>query len=213
MVHHSWDRLPLRWPRRVPLRPAVLFASLLALVLLLPNPAFAHGALKSATPGEGDTLSVAPGELRLTFTEAVELAVSRLDLTGPNGPVALAALALDPDSATVLVGAIEGRLVPGTYTVNWQAVGADGHPVRGQYSFIIESGARGLTMAENSAATQAPTPAAPTNTNAVGTVTPESTGSSTLAWLIAAVVLGIIGVVGFQLFGRRPQPEDAGEDV
>jgi hypothetical protein len=137
--------------------------------------------------------------LRLTFTEALELAVSRLSLTGPNGPVALAPLTLAPDSATVIVGGIEGPLVAGTYTVNWQAVGADGHPVRGEYSFTIGSGAQGLTTAEPSAAARSP--AAPTAAEEVGTT--GSSGSGAWVWLVVVVVLGAIGAAAFQRFTRR----------
>jgi methionine-rich copper-binding protein CopC len=179
----------------------VVAALLLAFMVvpLVPTRAFAHGDLQSATPGDGDQLSVAPRELRLTFTEAVELAVSRLSLTGPNGPVALAPLTLAPDSATILTGGIEGPLVAGTYTVNWQAVGSDGHPVRGEYTFVIAPGAQGLTTAAPSAA--APTQAAaPVATEEAANA--ESSGSNAWTWLIAVVILGGIGVLWFARRGR-----------
>lgn len=211
MLHHSMDQHSRRWPRSALPRPAVLLASFLALFLLFPGRAAAHQELLRAAPADGAALSAAPEALRLVFNEAVELAVSRLSLTGPEGPVALAPLVVGPDSATVLIGGIEGPLVAGSYTVNWQVVGADGHPVRGEYSFAIKPGARGLAAAEPSAAT--PAPAAPTTTEAAETVTPESSGSNALMWLITAVVLGVIGVVAFQLFARRPRPEDTGERV
>lgn len=210
MLHRFGDQRSLQWPRSVILRPVVLLASLFVLFLMLPSPAFAHGALKGASPGGGESLSTAPREIRLSFTEAVELAVSRLGLTGPQGPVALAPLVVDPDSSTVLIGGIEGPLVAGSYTVNWQVVGADGHPVRGEYSFTIAPGAQGLATAQPS--TAAPTtPAAPAA--AEGAVTTGSSGSSALLWIIGAAVLGIIGLVMFQLLARRPQSDNAGEHV
>lgn len=193
LVHHRSQ--PALRPHRV----AVL-ALLLFFLPLLPTPAFAHGALRSATPGEGDQLSAAPRELRLTFTEAVEIAVSRLRLTGPAGPVALGPLAVSPDPANVLFGAIEGPLAAGTYTVNWQAVGADGHPVRGEYSFAIASGAQGLTTADPAAAAPvvAPSPAS------VDAGAADPPGSSTWVWLLTLVALGALGWAAFRLFaGRR----------
>jgi methionine-rich copper-binding protein CopC len=167
-------------------------------VPLLPAKAFAHGALESATPGNGDQLAVAPRELRLTFTEAIESAVSELVLTGPNGPVVLAPLALAPDSATVLISKIEGALVAGTYTVNWQAVGTDGHPVRGEYSFVISPGAQGLTAAEPAAT--APNPAAPAATESADH--PQPSGSNAWMWIIVVVVLGGIAALWFARRGR-----------
>lgn len=199
-VHRHPDPTKLRSLRTV----TVLLLAFLA-GGLVPARAFAHGALRSASPADGDRLSIAPRELRLTFTEAVELAVSRLSLTGPDGSVALAPLTLAPDSATVLIGGIEGPLVAGTYTVNWQAVGADGHPVRGEYSFAVEQGAAGLTTAEP--ATAAPAPTAFAGTEEAGDT--ESSGSGTWLWILAAVVFGAIGWVALQRYSDRR--EDAGE--
>lgn len=97
-------------------------------------------------PSSGAHLSVAPRQLRLTFTERPELTFARLQLLGPgNAPVALGRLSLD--SVRTLVASIDGPLVAGTYTVRWQIAGADGHPVRGNYRFTIAPGATGLGVA------------------------------------------------------------------
>ena len=185
-------------------RARAFLTPLLALFLLLPGQAWAHGELRSAAPGDGDHLSVAPRELRLTFTEAVELALARLALTGPSGPVELAPLALHPDSATVLVGAIQGPLVAGTYTVNWQVAGADGHPVRGEYTFVIAPGAEGLAppVAGPTAPGQEPPPAE--HHDAVTFPTGSQFGAESplyaaVRWLTFLGLLGVIGVVAFRL--------------
>ncbi len=123
------------------------FLVLLILMLGAPATALAHGALKSSVPASGAHLSVAPTELRLTFTEAVELTFTRLELLGPDSQ----AVALGPlghygdDGARRVVGsAIREPLVAGTYTVAWQIAGADGHPVRGRFTFMLMPGATGL---------------------------------------------------------------------
>ena len=118
----------------------VLLLSLVA----LPRPALGHGALKSSNPKAGAHLAAAPRELRLTFTEPAELAVTRIELLAPDGTaVTLAPLRIG-DSTTVVVTDIVGVLVAGTYTVAWQVVGRDGHPVRGRFRFTIAPGATGL---------------------------------------------------------------------
>lgn len=207
----SADR-PLSLTKRYLIRYVTGLVVGLMIVPCLPNAAFAHGTLRSAAPGDGDRLLVAPSELRLTFTEAVEVAIARLTLTGPDGNVELAPLALHPDSATVLIAAIQGPLVVGAYNVQWQMVGADGHPVRGEYSFVIEAGAQGLTTAEPASAVAASLDAstAEQSGNAVRT---EPTGSSALVWLIIGGVLAVFAVVGIKLFGRRPDSEAGGEHV
>lgn len=186
------------------------------LLLLLPAIALAHGALSHSTPGADDELSTAPTDLRLTFTEPVELAVARLTLEGPDGPVALAPLALG-DSANVLVGAITGPLVAGAYTVHWQVTGADGHPVTGEYSFSIAPGAAGLY----SAPTTIDSATAPSESHHPAATFPESpdfgAGSPLYAavrWLTFLSTLGVIGAVAFRLLvlplvGRSTLPEPA----
>lgn len=180
-----------------------LVLALLAMSLL-PGLAFAHTQLRSAFPGGGDHLSVAPRQLRLTFTEAVELALTRLALTGPNGAVELAPLALHPDSAAVLLGAIQSPLVAGAYTVNWQIAGADGHPVRGEYSFVVAPGAEGLIAATAGPAAPGQKPPPAEHHDAVTFPTGSAFGVESplyaaVRWLTFLGLLGVIGVVAFRL--------------
>jgi putative copper export protein/methionine-rich copper-binding protein CopC len=172
----------------------------LGLSLLSPTPGYAHGALRRSEPGQGAHLSTAPGELRLTFTENVELAVARLQLAGPAGAsLALGPLALHPDSATVLIAPIRGGLVAGVYTVAWQVAGADGHPVRGTYTFVIAPGAAGL------AGPLAPGAAAPPVTHHEPTALPAGEGFDAesplyvvVRWLTYLALAGVIGATAFR---------------
>src|SRR5690606_15988098 len=110
----------------------------------LPTVVHAHDDLVRSEPSDSALLTSAPRALRLTFTGAVELALARLTLTGPEGEVDLGALSLDADSSNILSGPVRGGLVAGRYTVRWQIAGADGHPVRGEFTFVIAPGAAGL---------------------------------------------------------------------
>ena len=174
----------------------------LALLTVAPSQLTAHGVLRRAVPGNGDHLTAVPRELRLTFTEPVEVAVARLELSGPNGPVALAPLALDPDSSTVLVGPIRGGLVAGAYTVRWQVTGTDGHPVRGSYSFTVLSSAAGL--ASSTAIPSAAEGAAPQREHHDPVSLPAGPGFDAESPLYAAVrwltFLGLLGVIGAVAF-------------
>lgn len=170
------------------------------MALLLPTEALAHGMLQKATPGDGDQLTTAPRELRLTFTEDVELAFARLALKGPGGPVALAPPALASDSARVLVGRIQGGLIAGTYTVTWQVAGADGHPVRGTYSFTIAPGAQGLVPPP--APGQAPPPTEhhnPVSFPSGAGFGAESPLYVAVRWLTFLGLLGVTGAVAFRM--------------
>ena len=111
-------------------------------LVFLPRSAAAHEGLRSSLPAKDGVLQAAPTVLRLTFTNRPDLRFTRVQLRGPTGQdVALDQNTLD--SATV-VAPIRGPLVPGVYTVAWQVAGADGHPVRGQFSFTIAAGATGI---------------------------------------------------------------------
>jgi putative copper export protein/methionine-rich copper-binding protein CopC len=124
---------------------ARLVAICAVLVLGVAGTAYAHLALESSQPANGALLTDHPRELRLTFNEEVELAVARIWLRDSTGaPVALSPLLSPGDSAKILITVILGRLKSGTYTVEWQAAGDDGHPVRGRFSFTIAPGAAGL---------------------------------------------------------------------
>ena len=132
----------------------------LAAGLALPRAAAAHGVLRRAQPASGARLDSVPREIRLTFNEPVELAVARIALRGADGALVPLAGVSRGDSATVIVAAVTGPLAPGTYTVEWQVAGRDGHPVRGSYRFTILPGAAGTATAQAPAAPAAPVGAA-----------------------------------------------------
>jgi copper transport protein len=113
--------------------------------VLVPQVALAHLGLLRSTPAHGAHLAAAPRAIRLTFTEAVEVAVARLRLIGPSGSgVPLAPLHQPIDSGHVIETEVLGRLVGGIYRIEWQVVGRDGHPVRGVISYVVAPGATGL---------------------------------------------------------------------
>ncbi|WP_416237187.1 copper resistance CopC/CopD family protein [Streptomyces marinisediminis] len=105
-------------------------------------PAAAHATLTSTAPAEGAVVDRAPEEVTLTFSEEVGLsgadAVRVLDPNGDRvddgGPTESA-----PRTFSV-------RLTPGipdgTYTVAWQAVSADSHPIAGAFTFSVGAPSR-----------------------------------------------------------------------
>jgi methionine-rich copper-binding protein CopC len=106
----------------------------------------AHGKLRSSNPAKGEHLSVVPRQIRLVFSEAYESAYAHLEVTGPGGSVRLGELQQPADSPRVMLADVEGGLTAGIYTVKWQIAGADGHAVRGEYTFVIAPEAAGLSL-------------------------------------------------------------------
>ena len=200
---------------------ALLGLGLAAGLLGAPRAAAAHGALKASQPKAGAHLGEAPRELRLTFTERAELAVTRIELLGPGD----SAVALSPlrygDTKTVVVTDIMGALIAGTYTVAWQVVGRDGHPVRGRFRFTIAPGAAGLGVAAASepvdhrahmadSAGPAAAPAADT-LHHDPTALPIGAGFDAESPLFAAVrwlgYVGMLALVGTIIFARVVLPD------
>ena len=181
---------------------AALLATLL-LVIVFPQDADAHGALRRSEPAEGAQLTVVPRELRLVFNETVELGFARLALTGPDGPVALGALTHPPDSASVLVAAVTGGLIAGPYTLAWQIAGEDGHPVRGQIAFTVAPGALGIAaVAAGPTAPGQETPPASHHAAASfptdGGFDAESPLYVAIRWLTFVGLVGLLGAVAFR---------------
>ncbi|MFD0022736.1 copper resistance CopC/CopD family protein [Streptomyces sp. NPDC058382] len=129
---------------RRPLAAAGLLAALVGVVfgllLAVAGPASAHAALTGSDPQDGAVVDTAPKQVVLTFSEQVAVGGGSIRVLDPNGKRAdTEAAPLDLHSgSTVKYGvALHTGLPDGTYTVAWQAVSADSHPVSGAFTFSI----------------------------------------------------------------------------
>lgn len=129
---------------RRPLAAAGLLAALVGVVfgllLAVAGPASAHAALTGSDPQDGAVVDTAPKQVTLTFSEQVAVDEGSIRVLDPNGKRAdTEAAPLDLHSgSTVKYGvALHTGLPDGTYTVAWQAVSADSHPVSGAFTFSI----------------------------------------------------------------------------
>jgi methionine-rich copper-binding protein CopC len=111
----------------------------LALVLMLgvlaPRVALAHAFLDHAVPGVGATVSGSPGELQLTFTQDIELALSGVKLTTAAG--AAVSTGRPSGSGSTMSVRLGRALAPGTYIVHWHVVSVDTHPTSGTFKFTV----------------------------------------------------------------------------
>lgn len=120
---------------------AVLFAGAAA-------PASARSAfhlrLLRSDPAADTTVATPPAAVRLTFSEAPELAVTTVRLTGPGDrAVALGRLARQPRDRATVVATPRGPLAHGRYTVAWRTMSHDGHPMRGTFHFTVAGAGHG----------------------------------------------------------------------
>lgn len=175
-------------------RLSVILPLALALTLFgVAAPAAAHTGIESTIPADGETLTVLPELFSVTATEELK------DLTGDGDGFALQITG--PDGARLDTGelVIEGRTAstpavvdaPGTYTLAYQVVGEDGHPVAGEIQFVwAPDGTPGVTQESNAADGPA---TATQDTGMPGWVVPA----------IIAVLVGIFAIVMAIVTARR----------
>ncbi|MFJ6748033.1 copper resistance CopC/CopD family protein [Streptomyces sp. NPDC091266] len=127
-------------PRRsVALRLLVVAAALFGALLGGAAPASAHAALTGSNPAQGSVVDRAPEQVSLTFSEGVALGDDSIRVLDPQGKrVDRGKLRNLCSGSTVKYGAgLPPGLADGTYTVAWQAVSADSHPVSGAFTFSV----------------------------------------------------------------------------
>ena len=99
-------------------------------------PAAAHSPLISSSPADGDVLAAAPQAIEMKFRGTARLV--RLALTGAqSGEVALSGehLMVEKHRHTIALPAIAAD----EYEVRWRALSADGHVVKGSFSFTVST--------------------------------------------------------------------------
>ncbi len=113
---------------------------LLTLAIAAPLYALAHPKLVSAVPAANSHVMAVPAAVRLTFQERLEPALSRITMMHAGvHSVTLGAVAADSADNKTLVASLKTPMGTGVYTVTWQAAGADGHPMRGSYTFTVDA--------------------------------------------------------------------------
>jgi methionine-rich copper-binding protein CopC len=120
------------------IRSTLKTRAVLGVLLLLggTGEASAHAKLVSAAPAENAMAMPPPTELRLKFSEAIEPKFTKVKVTGPDGKVIKTGpVRQDTADKTTVIVPFTGPLPDGKYTVEWQAVSADTHKVKGTYSF------------------------------------------------------------------------------
>lgn len=107
-------------------------------VLLDPVAGQAHAFLRRAAPAVGATVHAAPGNLRLWFTEQLEISLCRVEVVDSDGHSVLAGkLRMAPHNRKELVAPLKKSLPEGRYRVQWKAVSTDRHVTHGNFMFEL----------------------------------------------------------------------------
>lgn len=108
-------------------------------VLATAGPAGAHAALTGSDPAKGSVVRGAPEQVTLDFSEGVAMSDGAIRVLDPRGQRVDTRKVRDTGTAGKVQRAVSLKpgLGKGTYTVAWQAVSADSHPVSGAFTFSV----------------------------------------------------------------------------
>jgi methionine-rich copper-binding protein CopC len=106
-----------------------------ALCLLAARAAYAHAHLDRAEPAAGSTVTQAPTEVALWFTEALEPKFSGVEVRDAKGLAVQAGPAGLAGRAALRVPL--NALAPGNYKVIWHVMSVDTHRTQGTFTFTV----------------------------------------------------------------------------
>jgi len=114
--------------------------SALALTLLLTGSVLAHAKLKQAEPVPDSTVTIAPKEVKMIFSEEIDTKKSSANVFNATGAqVDNGDSKVNVNERTVMTVTLKQPLANGVYTVKWEAVTPDddGHS-SGEFKFTVQ---------------------------------------------------------------------------
>lgn len=112
-----------------------LIAAALSAFLLTGTVALSHAMLDRASPPVGSSVTSAPKEVVLWFTNNLEPAFSTIEVRNSNGAAVQAGKArVERSQMRVSLK----PLGPGTYRVIWRVLSVDTHRTQGDFTFRVE---------------------------------------------------------------------------
>ena len=97
----------------------------------------AHAQLERAEPRVGSVVSVAPGTVTLSFSEAIEPAFSAVEVVDASGRrVDSGKIRVEPGQPRRAQVSVK-TLPAGQYTVRWRVLSVDTHRSEGSFTFDV----------------------------------------------------------------------------
>ena len=115
---------------------AVTTATVFVLSVTMAPTASAHADLQVSTPEDGESLEIAPEEIRLTFSEELFEELVEISILDAAGDLySTIEVEQTPPPGTDVIFPWPTQAPPGDYSIAYRVVSADGHPVTGTISF------------------------------------------------------------------------------
>ncbi len=194
----AWTRTLVDVHRNIAL--AATTATVFVLSVAMAPTTSAHADLQVSTPADGESLEIAPEEIRLTFSEELFEELVEISILDAAGDLySTIEVEQTPPPGTDVIFPWPAQAPPGDYSIAYRVVSADGHPVTGTISFSYAATA--VEPSPSDTAPQPPpsdsTPSAESSTPAASPATESSTSSSTDSSSgTTLVVLGVVLLLG-----------------
>jgi copper transport protein len=171
--------------------------------MLLAAPAAAHTRIQSTQPASGDTVASVLAEVRVRFSAAVAPGLTRIELRQGGRTVLTGGVPVVGQGNREYVLQLAQPLAPGAYEAQWTTAGADGHVLRGNFTFVVAAPATQAVVearADSARVDSSLAAGIPGDPDAVGTSTSAAASPLSVAvrWGWFAALLVMIGVVAFR---------------
>ena len=178
--------------RRSSRAAAIALCITLSPVVAYGGRALLHATLLRSVPRANSVLKTPPETVRLVFSEAVVPELSQIALVRRDAQrVVIDSVRLpvanDPHDVHTLIGRVSG-MKAGRHTVMWRVLSADGHPISGNFAFVVETGSP--EVAVPTASSTAPVLGDSGAKDTSATTATSTTGDATKVPLLASILRG-----------------------
>ena len=119
---------------------SIVLSSALLLLALTVRQVLGHAYPAVSLPNNGATVKEPPRELRIQFTEAVEVAFSQITVKDANGEIVSQGKLRQLANDTLAIDL--KSLSAGSYSVEWQVLSVDTHVTDGVLRFAVGAAAK-----------------------------------------------------------------------
>jgi copper transport protein len=162
--------------------------AVVAACLAAPATAGAHAALLHTSPQASVTVNGSPKRISLAYSEVIEPRFAVISVTDAQGRSQVAGNPVRDTANPQQIDVPVHALAHGWYLVFWRVISADGHPVRGAYTFAVGPNA------------------GPAPQFAIPSLQETAATPSLLVtrWIVFLSLMSAVGLLAFRLFVGRP---------
>lgn len=176
-----------------------LFFLIICTLVMIPTIANAHTEITSSNPKAGQVVTEDLTEIVLAFAGEIEsLSTMKLMKNGQEIPLNVEL------QYKQMIGKLTAPLDNGAYAIDWSIAGEDGHPITGEIPFTVQKEQVQKSETKEPITTQKEdSNGDPQNQGNISNEKNVKTSATIMKLIIPVVVVLILGIGLFLLFGRK----------